>query len=176
MEPTDWAPEHSAALKEYLAQGMSYSEIARAINAKFDTCYSRNAALGRAKRMGLGGAARPGDRARLPPKGRQPSLQKVRERYAAMARWLVPVFEPVESPTLRCADVDPRHLSLLELESGDCRYPYGGDEEGEPITFCGHVRREGSSYCTAHFHLTRGPGEVQESAADETSLELVEVA
>jgi hypothetical protein len=59
----------------------------------------------------------------------------VRERYAAMARWFVPVFEPVESPKLRCAEVDPRHLSLLDLESGDCRYPYGGDEDGEAITF-----------------------------------------
>jgi GcrA cell cycle regulator len=98
--------------------------------------------------MGLGGANRSGDWARLPPRAEQPSLKKVRERYAAMARWFVPVFEPVESPKLRCADVD----HLLELESGDCRYPYGGDEEGEAITFCGHVRREDSSYCTALFH------------------------
>jgi GcrA cell cycle regulator len=102
--------------------------------------------------MGLGGANRSGDWARLPPRAEQPSLKKVRERYAAMAKWFVPVFEPVESPKLRCADVAPRHLSLLELESGDCRYPYGGDEEGEAITFCSHVRREDSSYCTAHFH------------------------
>ncbi len=88
----------------------------------------------------------------------------------------MPVFEPVESPKLRCADVDPRHLSLLELGGDDCRYPYGGNEDGEAITFCGHVRREGSSYCTAHFHLTRGPGAVPESAADATTLQLVEVA
>src|ERR1700753_975339 len=53
MESTEWAPEHSAALTENLAQGMSYSEIARTINAKFGTNYSRNAALGRAKRIGL---------------------------------------------------------------------------------------------------------------------------
>jgi GcrA cell cycle regulator len=69
MEQTNWAPEHSAALSEYLAQGMSYSEIARAINAKFNTTYSRNAALGRAQRMGLGGTSRPRDWARLPPEG-----------------------------------------------------------------------------------------------------------
>ncbi len=56
MEPTNWAPEHSAALREYLAQGMAYSEIARAINAKFNTAYSRNATIGRARRMGIGGA------------------------------------------------------------------------------------------------------------------------
>jgi GcrA cell cycle regulator len=176
MEPTNWAPEHSAALREHLAQGMSYSEIARAINAKFNTAYSRNATIGRAQRMGLGGTSRPRDWARLPPRAEQPSLRKVRERYAAMARWFVPVFEPDESPKLRCADVDPRHLSLLELESGDCRYPYGGDEEGEAITFCGHARREDSSYCTAHFHLTRGPAAVPEQAASTVACQVVEAA
>jgi len=176
MESTNWAPEHSAALREHLAQGMSYSEIARAINEKFNTRYSRNAALGRAKRIGLGGTDRPRGWARLPPRAEQPSLRKVRERFAAMSRWFVPVFEPVESPKLRCADVDPRHLSLIELESGDCRYPYGGDEEGESITFCGHPRREDSSYCKAHFHLTRGPAAVSEHAASTATIRVVEAA
>ena len=176
MEATNWAPEHSAALREHLAQGLSYSAIARAINATFGTTYTRNAALGRAKRMGLGGANRPGDWARLPPRAEQPSLKKVRERYAAMARWFVPVFEPVESPKLRCAEVDPCHLSLLELESGDCRYPYGGDEDGEAITFCGHARREGSSYCSAHFDLSRNPAAVPERAASTAALRVVEAA
>jgi hypothetical protein len=83
MESTNWAPEHSAGLREHLAQGLSYSEIARAINATFGTTYTRNAALGRAKRMGVGGADRPGGWARLPPRAEQPSLHKVRERYAA---------------------------------------------------------------------------------------------
>ena len=65
MEPTNWAPEHSDALREYLAKGMSFSEVAKAINAKFETAYSRNAAIGRARRMGLAGPDRP--KARLPP-------------------------------------------------------------------------------------------------------------
>jgi GcrA cell cycle regulator len=47
MEPSNWAPEHSGALHEYLALGMTYSEIARAINAKFGTHYSRNATISR---------------------------------------------------------------------------------------------------------------------------------
>ena len=60
MEATNWAPEHSAALRDFFAKGMSFAKIARAINATFNTTYSRNAALGRAKRMGLGGSGRPG--------------------------------------------------------------------------------------------------------------------
>lgn len=176
MEPSNWASEHSDALREHLALGMTYSAIARAINAKFNTAYSRNAAIGRAKRMGLAGNQRPGDWTRPVPRDQRPSLHRLREHYAAASRWFVPVFESVEMPKLRCVDLEPRHLSLLELEPGDCRYPHGADEEGEAITFCGHPRREGSSYCAAHFHLTRGPGAVPERAIGTALLRIVEAA
>jgi GcrA cell cycle regulator len=39
--------------------------------------------------------------------------------------------EPV---VLRCVGVSPRLVSLTELKASDCRYPYGGDKENEPIT------------------------------------------
>src|SRR5581483_7530633 len=65
------------------------------------------------------------------------------------------VFERVERVQLRCVEVVPRHLALIELGRRDCRFPYGGDLDGEAITFCGRPRRKGSSYCTPHFHLTR---------------------
>jgi hypothetical protein len=41
MEATNWAPEHSDALREFLGLGMSFSEIAKAINSRFKTTYSR---------------------------------------------------------------------------------------------------------------------------------------
>jgi GcrA cell cycle regulator len=50
MQATDWAPEHSDALREFLAKGMPYAKAADAINAKFETAYTRNAAIGRGKR------------------------------------------------------------------------------------------------------------------------------
>jgi GcrA cell cycle regulator len=176
MQSTDWAAEHSAALREYLAKGMSFSEIAEAINAKFATAYSRNAAIGRAKRMGLAGPDRPDDGSSPARKTKAPRLHKLRERRAPASNRLMPVFERAEPVKLRCVSIAPRHLSLLDLESGDCRYPYGGDEEGEAITFCGHPRREGSSYCVPHFHLTRGPGTASERAVGTVILRLVEAA
>jgi GcrA cell cycle regulator len=176
MQSTNWGPEHSDALRDYLAKGMSYSEIAEAINAKFKTAYSRNAAIGRAKRMGLAGPERPKGWPKLPPKARQPGLHRLRERYSPEFRWPMPIFERTETAKLRCAEVDPRHLSLMDLEPGDCRYPYGGDEEGEAITFCGHPRRQGTSYCAAHFYLTRGPDAAPERPGGTVSLRLVEAA
>ena len=173
---TDWAPEHADALREYRARGMSFSEIADAINAKFNTGYSRNATIGRARRMGLAGVERPADRPRPPPKAAAARLRKSRERHAPELPRPVPVSERAEPVKLRCVEIVPRHLSLIDLEPGDCRYPYGGDADGEAITFCGHPRRTGSSYCTPHFHLTRGPGTASERAAGTVLLRLVEAA
>ena len=34
-----WEEPHSAALREYLDKGMSFSEIARALNQRFGTAY-----------------------------------------------------------------------------------------------------------------------------------------
>ena len=39
--------------------------------------------------------------------------------------------------------------SLIELESEDCRYPFGD----ETFLFCGEVKREKSSYCEFHHRL-----------------------
>jgi GcrA cell cycle regulator len=86
------------------------------------------------------------------------------------------VFKEIKPVKLRCVVIEPRHLSLIELERGDCRYPYGGDEEGETITFCGHPRRPGSSYCTPHFHLSRNPVELAERTVSTISLRVVEAA
>jgi GcrA cell cycle regulator len=174
MQSTSWTPEQSKALREHLTAGMSYSEIAAAINAKFKTAYSRNATIGRAMRMGLGGVARPADLPKPPPRDLTPSLKRIRKRYAVeFAR--PPAFEVVPM-ILRCVEVNPRHLSLTELETGDCRYPYGGEVEGEAITFCGHPQREGTSYCAPHFDLTRGPGSLAERTACTVLLRIVEAA
>lgn len=172
----NWAPEHSEALRDYFAKRMSYSEIADAINAKFGTAYSRNAALGRAKRMGLTGPEPVREPSHWPklPSGAPP--YKRRERGWSEFMWPIPVFERTETAKLRCVEIVPRHLSLLELEPGDCRYPYGGDAEREAITFCGHRRRLGSSYCTPHFHLAREPAATSERAVSTAARRLMKTA
>ena len=177
MELSNWAPEHSDALRELIAKGRSFSEAARAINTRFNTSYSRSAALGRARRLGLG----PDDRQQPSMPTKPADLQEIAEPPSSEFRklalpWPTPVFKEVKPVKLRCVEIEPRHLSLIELERGDCRYPYGGDEEGEAITFCGHPRRPGSSYCTPHFHLSRDPIVPAERATSTVSLRVVEAA
>ena len=177
MEPTNWAPEHSDALRDHLAKGLPFSEIVKAINSKFNTTYSRNAAIGRARRMGLAGADRP--EPPLPAKpARLDRILKFRSAEARSSAFHLPTSasEEKKPEKLRCVEVGPRHLCLIELERGDCRYPYGGDEEGEAITFCGHPRRPGSSYCTPHFRLSRNPVVPPERAASPISLGVMEAA
>jgi GcrA cell cycle regulator len=186
MQSSNWAPEHSQALREYLARGMSYSEIADAINSRFGTAYTRNATLGRGRRIGLAAPDRPEDQPKPPPKAKAPrlkaprlktpSLQKLRKRCPAELSPSPPALERTEAVKLRCVGITPRLLSLVELEPGDCRYPYGGDKDGEAIAFCGHPRLAGSSYCAPHFHLTRGTGTQSERAAGPVLLRLVEAA
>ena len=176
---TSWEPEHSQALRDYLAKGLSYAEIARAINATFHTAYSRNAAIGRAKRMGLAGLDPSGEcgRPKSPRKPRPLRFHKMRKRIAAKFRLPRPIFAS-----------GPRRCNCAVSES--CRaisrcwssrpaiaaIPLAATQEGEAITFCGHPRREGSSYCVSHFHLTRGIGSASERSAVKVLLRLVEAA
>jgi GcrA cell cycle regulator len=101
MQSTDWPSEHSEALREYHAKGMSYLQIAKAINASFNTRYSRNAVLGRSKRLGLGGFNGLADSSEPPsvdesspkPAARVPYLGKPGERHATGFILLAPKFE-----------------------------------------------------------------------------------
>ena len=181
MQSSNWPPAHCAALRAYLARGMSYSEAADAINARFRTAYTRNAAIGRGNRMGLVAPVRPEKRPKPARKAKAPGRAKPRERRGVESRPpddvpTPPAPTPPAPAKLRCVGIAPRLLSFVELGPGDCRYPYGGDRDGEAINFCGHPRREGSSYCAAHFHLTRGPGTASERSAGPVVLRLVEAA
>src|SRR5262249_14753337 len=160
MESFCWAPAHCEALREFVTKGLSFAEATLEINKKFGTDYTRSAAIGRARRMRL--LARPKPRnpgprqlaqanaLRLPRLPAQPKEGELRPS--------APLPELVKPVILRCVGITPRLRALVDLEPGDCRYPYGGDKEGEAIAFCGHPRLPGSSYCGPHFHLTRGDG------------------
>lgn len=177
MEPGQWPSEHTDALRDHFLKGLSYAEIVREINARFGTTYTRNAVIGRAKRLGLIvpagmtgpliATALPGE-ARRAPRGRRtlPYLNVPPET----AR------DPVAPVKLRCVGIQPRLIPLVDLAKGDCRYPYGGDKDGEDITFCGHPRQAGSSYCAPHTHLTLRSGARAVCTARPAALKLVFVA
>lgn len=176
MEPGHWPSEHSDALRDYSLKGMSHAEIGRRINARFGTTYTRNAVAGRAKRLGLAAPARmtsPSIVPSLPGEGRLLSA-----RQPALPNLNVPPKSAMKPARvkLRCVGVQPRLLPLVELACDDCRYPYGGDKDGEKITFCGHPRQPGSSYCGPHVRLTRRSGAASARIPGPVVLRLVSAA
>lgn len=154
-----WPEEHSQELARLVASGMVYRLVAEALNEKFGTSHTKNAIVGKVQRLGLTAPEKP----KRPPYVRKP---KARRREREVIR-IVPangnsnvmrVLRTVvlEQAKLRCVEIVPRHLSLIELEAGDCRYAFGDG----PFTFCGHPVHAGSSYCMPHTALCKEPPRV----------------
>lgn len=154
MEAFVWTDERIALLVKLRDEGVCAADIGERIGA------SRNAVLGKAFRLDL-----------PPPKVKPKSTPGPRQAKAKSAPQQPRIFRQVmrivpanihggmrivravetDQPALRCAEVEPRNISLIDLEPNDCRYPYGDG----PMTFCGHPKIAGSSYCFHHFHLCR---------------------
>lgn len=151
-----WNDIQSRALRAYVAEGYSYSRIAALINEEFKTSYSRNAAIGHGHRIGLTNKC---TIFRTPPQA---------YTRAPRVRAPKPPVLPVETIQMRCAEVIPHNIGLLDLASDGCRFPYGDG----PFTFCNHTQFK-DSYCEAHFQLCRGAGTSSERAATKVSHQMV---
>lgn len=154
-----WKEEHDELLKACLQAGMSYASAADTINRKFGTTFSRNSAIGRAQRKGYAST--------VPFAGnhssRKPKKAK-RERKPAAPPKPKAIPQPTityEDAKLRCAEVAPMHLNLVDLKAHQCHWPFGTG----PYTFCGRKKFPGSPYCEAHLVLSKGRGTPSERAA-----------
>lgn len=159
---SEWPDHHVERLKANFAAGMSYAENAADINAKFRTNYSRNACIGKGKRVGLTAADKPKPKAtELKPTERNGHVPIPRKRGRAERQ--AGIAEPhVE----RAADVVPRHISLNQLTELTCRWPFG---DAAPFTFCGCLAAAGLPYCLGHYRISIGPGTTSERAAHRVS-------
>ena len=153
MPAFSWTDEHDAFLAECMAGRMSTAKAAQEINAKFGTNYSRNACIGRASRRNMARDHAKGPKQRPGEVDAPAAAPKKRRRFSVRTMsFETPPGEttpPVEIAALRCVEIDPLHVSLVNLEFGQCRWPYG---EG-PFSFCGHPAIFGS-YCGPHFDLS----------------------
>lgn len=141
MPSITWTDEHIEAFKRGFDRGLSFSQIADELNARFGTKFTRNATIGKAHRLGL---------KRVDPKP-VPRLKTARERvFVARARVARP--QPENAP--EAAPSEPLGLSLLDMEAGQCRWPFGTG----PYTFCGCSQAPKSSYCAAHYRDSIVPG------------------
>jgi GcrA cell cycle regulator len=134
-----WTSEHDAMLRKLREDGFSSTQIGIAVNVEFHTFYTRNAVIGRCHRLGL-------TKQKNPPGPPKPRVRTTPFREPGM-----PVNKP---PELRCVEANPRNIPLLDLEPGQCRWPYGDG----PFTFCGYPALTDLSYCGAHTRLSMRRG------------------
>ena len=169
-----WPPEHDEALKKHFAAGLSFAQISAKIRAEFgrEAEYSRNACIGRAHRLKLSQDNKPKKAAPARPWEDEGKTRRTffRHKQIEAGSYIRPDYKPRVKMTafacdpvsgLRVADVVPLHLSLLELEREQCKWPYGDG----PFTFCGCRTFDGSSYCEAHQALSEGRGTDSERRA-----------
>jgi GcrA cell cycle regulator len=139
-----WTDERVDQLKSLWTEGLSASQIARALGG-----VTRNAVIGKVHRLGLAGRAAPTriDRPRLPSaprlhlRSREPELPVVEE-------------EPIKLE-------DGSFVGVMAINDRMCRWPIG-DPSAEEFHFCGRNPKAGSPYCEAHARKAYQPQQIRE--------------
>lgn len=151
-----WTDERVQTLRELHAEGLSYSVIA----ARLGGGISRNAAIGKATRLGLVARA---------PKAPRTSFSRQRVRRTkpfASGRFPVPPRVeqapgessfPHDGPAPVLSIPPEERVGLLDLKDSMCRYPFGHVGEAE-FGFCGR-KTAGGSYCPDHHDICSVPAQ-----------------
>jgi GcrA cell cycle regulator len=118
---------------------LSMSMLAEKLNAEFGTHLTRNAIVGRCRRLSLPGRPAPLQRTYPQPKSK-PGPKPMR-----IVRIDAPImpYEAVKLP-------EDNALTIYQLGHGDCRWPLGAALDRPPFLYCGHVAVDGRPYCSAH--------------------------
>lgn len=144
---------------------LSFSDIAKILNEEFGTNLTRNALIGKSRRLKLssrfiqpsGSWSRP---PKIGPQRINPKRLRLAGRAAGNVNGQAPARPTISLPRLRCVQVEPLHIDIQDLKEHHCRFPYGGDD-GIPFTFCGnpklpsHSESRAFSYCGPHHAITR---------------------
>lgn len=143
MFTAGWPDVHIAALKERFDRGMSFAQISADMNATFGTAYSRNACIGKAKRLGLKQSSKPAPPPRPKRERRQPQIRAERRG---------PPLASVEYEAIECEPINHIGVSIYELTTETCRWPIGTPGH-EDFCFCGNAPISGLPYCPGHSRL-----------------------
>lgn len=128
-----WHPEHDAEVIRLHGTGLSYRAIGQAIGKTL------SAVSGRLRRLGL---AKP--RTYLTPEERKRRKRQWDRDHRTRAQDRQKTSSPFAVREL--IEISPRHVTLLDLERNECRWPYGDG----PFTFCGCATEDGKPYCLPH--------------------------
>lgn len=150
-----WTDERIALLKKRWNEGDSFSEIAAELGD-----VSRNACIGKIHRLGMGEtptyAVRREPKRVAPPEKKTPrpkrtQMKRKRPKWNPEAAELESTAQPyVESTPMSDLEIPlEQRKTLMELTSGDCRWPVG-DPCTADFFFCGADRNGSLPYCVGH--------------------------
>lgn len=134
-------------LTEMFNAGVSTSRIAATLCLEFNCSITRNAVIGKANRLGLTSPNGAG----IEDYNKKRQTKQAISRRAREFRPKTVAASPLPEAPVTAAI--PRHVSLMDLKHGECRYPFGDG----PFTFCGCGVFGGSSYCAPHMVLCAKP-------------------
>ena len=152
---TAWTAPMEERLLQLLGKGLSYLDIAKIISREFTVVVSKNACIGKGRRMqvALRMPARKGSACRK--RNAQRSRQQNARRKSPRKRKRQDVSQQRRSSLKhRARQSSGRDLTLLQLLPTSCRWPSGNSPN---VTFCGAEKVDGSSYCLKHT-LIASPG------------------
>lgn len=147
-----WTDERVNKLRELHEQKLSCAMMA----AELGGGITRNAVIGKLHRLGLSSrwsiihVGGPRQRQKRPKTENRKTIRIVKANGNS-GQFRVMESAASELQALRCVEVVPRNVTLLDLGPRECRYPYGDSN----FTFCGHPAADGYSYCAPHAFLSR---------------------
>jgi hypothetical protein len=135
---TTWTPKIDERMRELHALKLSFTEISARLNADFGLSTTRNACIGRGRRLGLPLRAHP------PPRTKIPKLPKPRVRKKQQRKPPTPVLS--DAPA-----IIPGRLDMLQLTAETCHWPTGNKA---PYSFCGEPVYDDRPYCKEHCRVS----------------------
>jgi len=149
-----WSPERENALREFALEGLAASRIASAMNQRFGSNYTRNAIIGKMRRLGVPlyhavGPYQAGVKRSYPNRRKTVSLAKPRPKRPPKTRIMAVIREALpDMASTEAISSNPVHL--LDATDNHCRWPIGEPSE---MLFCGNpvLQAKGiHQWCASH--------------------------
>lgn len=143
-----WTEDRIARLRSLWSKGWTCTQIAQSLGG-----ISRNAVIGKVRRLNLAFRVTPGDSTafRNAAFGRRdrrsdprPRIRKARPEVKPPPR--IRDMNPADPSLIRDPLLDVARVSFADLEPHHCKWPVGVPTQG----FCGHTKVPGTPYCRQH--------------------------
>ena len=133
--PKKWTENQLDKLRVLAKTGKSFQQIGDILG------FTRNACIGKARREKITKA----------PTDLTPRPNVFIKPAARPFRMIIRAVKPVP-PDVQVADMPL--VTMMQLTSNNCRYPFGEDED---MLFCGKPRHRGRPYCLEHAEVCYKP-------------------